>query len=36
MRLFVFTTLALFAFAANSLLSRMAFVENAIEPRVTE
>ncbi|CCK76738.1 MAG: DMT family transporter [Oleispira antarctica] len=32
MRLFVFTTLALFAFAANSLLSRMAFVENAIEP----
>ena len=32
MRLFVFTTLALFAFAANSLLCRMAFVENSIEP----
>jgi drug/metabolite transporter (DMT)-like permease len=32
MRLFVFTTLALFAFAANSLLCRMALVDNAIEP----
>ena len=32
MRLFIYTTLALFAFAANSLLSRMAFVENVIEP----
>jgi drug/metabolite transporter (DMT)-like permease len=32
MRLFVFTTLALFAFAANSLLCRMAFVEKSIEP----
>jgi drug/metabolite transporter (DMT)-like permease len=32
MRLFFFTTLALFAFAANSLLCRMAFVEQAIEP----
>jgi drug/metabolite transporter (DMT)-like permease len=32
MRLFIFTTLALFAFAANSLLCRMALVDNAIEP----
>jgi drug/metabolite transporter (DMT)-like permease len=32
MRLFMFTSIALFAFAANSLLCRMAFVENSIEP----
>lgn len=32
MRLFVYTSLALLAFAANSLLSRMAFVDAAIEP----
>lgn len=32
MRLFLYTSLALLAFAANSLLSRMAFVDGAIEP----
>ena len=32
MRLFMFTSIALLAFAANSLLCRMAFVENSIEP----
>jgi drug/metabolite transporter (DMT)-like permease len=32
MRLFVFTSIALLAFAANSLLCRMALVDDAIEP----
>lgn len=32
MRLFIYTSLAMLAFAANSLLSRMAFVEEAIDP----
>ncbi|MGK0248176.1 MAG: drug/metabolite transporter (DMT)-like permease [Oleispira sp.] len=32
MRLFVFTSMALLAFAANSLLCRMALVDDAIEP----
>jgi drug/metabolite transporter (DMT)-like permease len=32
MRVFLFTSIALLAFAANSLLCRMALVDNAIEP----
>ncbi len=32
MKLFLLTSLAMFAFAANSLLSRMAFVDQAIDP----
>lgn len=32
MRLFIYTSLAMLAFAANSLLSRMAFVEETIDP----